>query len=325
MKNINFALLGAAGYVAPKHMDAIKANNANLSCALDPKDSVGILDSYFPEAHFFVEFERFERHISKLQKSSTPLDYLSICTPNYLHDSHIRFGLQNQMDVICEKPLVLNPWNIQDLIACEKNSAKKVYNILQLRLHPDIIALKNRVEKTLKENPNKRFVLDLTYITSRGKWYFVSWKGDESKSGGIATNIGIHFFDMLQFIFGMPKNPSNYGKVHLRKEDVASGILELEHADIRWFLSINANHLPQIAKENNKRMYRSINFEGEEIEFSSGFENLHKKSYEEILQNRGFGLTQAEAGVILTHQIRTSQLSQLNTEYHPYIKKLSLC
>lgn len=319
MSVLNFGLLGAAGYVAPKHMDAIKANGGDLVCALDPKDSVGILDSYFPEAHFFTEFERFERHISKMQTSSTPLHYLSICTPNHLHDSHIRLALHHNIHAICEKPLVLNPWNLEELISCEKNSDKRVFNILQLRLHPDILALKKRVDALRQKEPNKRFLVDLTYITSRGRWYFVSWKGDEAKSGGIATNIGIHFFDMLQFIFGMPKDLDSAVSVHLKKEDSASGILSLGCADVRWFLSINSSHLPPNCQ---KRMYRSITFEGEEIEFSSGFENLHQKSYQEILEGRGFGLSDAKEGVLLTHCIRNKELSPLQSDYHPYLKKL---
>src|ERR1043165_564924 len=232
----NFALIGASGYIAPRHLKAIKDTGNQLLAAYDPFDSVGIMDSYFPNADFFVEFERFDRHIDKLNRRSTKLDYVSVCSPNYLHDSHIRFGLRNGADVICEKPLVLNPWNAESLIDLEKETGKRINNILQLRLHPNIIALKKKVEESPKD---KIFEFDLTYITSRGNWYFTSWKGDTSKSGGIATNIGIHFFDMLSWIFGETKS----NVVHVHTHDRAAGYLEFTRAKVRWFLSINANTL----------------------------------------------------------------------------------
>ncbi|MCE3037023.1 Gfo/Idh/MocA family oxidoreductase [Helicobacter sp. faydin-H20] len=310
----NFALIGVAGYVAPKHLKAIYETKNNLLCALDPKDSVGILDSYFPQTHFFTEFERFDRHISKLQNKGIELDYITICSPNYLHDSHIRFALKNNANAICEKPLVLNPWNIDTLIDLEKKTGKKVYNILQLRLHPNIIALKEKIQNTIKKNPQKRFQVKLTYITSRGNWYFTSWKGDLAKSGGIATNIGVHFFDMLQNIFGEARGL----KVHINTKDTASGTLDLPFADVTWFLSIDAKNLPS----NAQRTYRSIELEGEEIEFSNGFENLHTKSYEEILKNQGFGLLDAYPCISLVHKIRNLEITPLIGEYHPLCKNI---
>ena len=315
----NFALIGAAGYVAPKHMQAIKETNNTLSCAFDIRDSVGIIDSYFPQADFFVEFERFDRHISKLQNSTQPIDYVSICSPNYLHDSHIRFALKNDAHAICEKPLVLNPWNAEALIQLEETTSKRIYNILQLRLHQDILNLKAYVQSELKKNPHHRFKLELTYITSRGKWYFISWKGDESKSGGVITNIGIHFFDMLQFVFG---DLTHQGVItHFDEKDFACGSLELQHADVKWFLSINADHLPQTAKAANKRTYRSIRLEEKEIEFSQGFENLHTKSYEEILKGNGFGLKEAIKSIQLISLIKNSPKRGLNGDYHPFALK----
>lgn len=310
----NFALIGVAGYVAPKHLKAIYETKNNLLCALDPKDSVGILDSYFPQTHFFTEFERFDRHISKLQNKGIELDYITICSPNYLHDSHIRFALKNNANAICEKPLVLNPWNIDTLIDLEKKTGKKVYNILQLRLHPSIITLKEKIQNTIKKNPQKRFQVKLTYITSRGNWYFASWKGDLAKSGGIATNIGVHFFDMLQNIFGEARGL----KVHINTKDTASGTLDLPFADVTWFLSIDAKNLPS----NAQRTYRSIELEGEEIEFSNGFENLHTKSYEEILKNQGFGLFDAYPCISLVHKIRNLEITPLIGEYHPLCKNI---
>lgn len=308
----NFALLGAAGYIAPRHLKAIKETNNNLVAALDKNDSVGILDSYFPKANFFVEFERFDRHVEKLKRQQNiQLDYVSICTPNYLHDSHIRMALRRGADAICEKPLVLNPWNVDALKAIEKEIGNKINTILQLRLHPSIIALKNKIDNAKK---NEKYDVDLTYITSRGRWYDVSWKGDESKSGGIATNIGIHFFDMLSWIFGSVQE----NKVYLRTKDKASGYLEFENARVRWFLSIDESTLPKEIQEIGQRTYRSITVNGEEIEFSGGFTDLHTLSYHEILKGNGFGLEQARQSIEIVHDIRNVAL--VNTgEKHRFV------
>ena len=308
----NFALIGAAGYIAPRHLKAIKETNNTLIAALDKFDSVGILDSYFPNADFFVEFERFDRHIEKLRRNGTHLDYVSICTPNYLHDAHIRMALRSGADAICEKPLVLNPWNVDALMDIEKESGQKINTILQLRLHPSIIALKNKVAT---ENKKEKYDIDLTYITSRGNWYDVSWKGDESKSGGIATNIGIHFYDMLSWIFGDVQE----NVVHLREKDKAAGYLEFENARVRWFLSIDENSLPKKIKEKGQRTYRSILIDNEEIEFSAGFTDLHTVSYQGVLNGNGFGLKDAKKSVEIVHQIRNNEISQ-KKEKHPFCR-----
>ena len=313
----NFAVIGVAGYIAPRHLMAIKDTNNNLLAALDRFDSVCILDSYFPQTHFFTEFERFDRHIDKLRRKGTKIDYVSICTPNYLHDSHIRFALRNQADAICEKPLVLNPWNVDALREIEKETGKKVYNILQLRLHPSIIALK---EKIAGGDKGKIYDVDLTYLTSRGNWYFNSWKGELGKSGGIATNIGVHFFDMLTWIFG----PVKENIVNVRNEDTAAGMLHLEKANVRWFLSINYDHIPDEIKKQNKRTYRTITVDGKEIEFSEGFGNLHTRSYEEILKGNGFGLEEASLSIQTVHDIRVAAPAGAKGEYHPFIKSIGL-
>lgn len=314
-----FGLIGVGGYIAPRHLKAIKETRNELLCAFDPKDSVGILDSYFPQADFFTEFERFDRHIDKLSRKNKTLNFLSIASPNYLHDSHIRFALRCGINAICEKPLVLNPWNIDGLLELEKESGKKVYNILQLRLHPSIIALKNQVKEQTTKNPNKIYDVTLTYIASRGKWYFVSWKGDESKSGGISTNIGVHFFDMLYYVFGEIKN----NIVHISKKDCAGGYLEFKHARVRWFLSVNANHLPEDIKA-FKRTYRSIIVDNEEIEFSEGFDNLHTLSYEDILNGGGFGLHEAKECIQIIHDIRNSQPIGAVGDCHLLSQKIGL-
>ncbi len=313
----NFALIGAAGYVAPKHLKAIKETDNKLLAALDRFDSVGVLDSYFPEASFFVEFERFDRHIEKLKRrKGITLDYVSICTPNYLHDAHIRMALRQGANAICEKPLVLNPWNIQPLIEIERECAKKVNTILQLRLHDSIIALKEKIDKGPKD---KIYNVDLTYLTSRGNWYNNSWKGEIAKSGGVATNIGIHFFDMLLWIFGGVTENT----VHQNDLFSASGCLELERARVRWFLSIDYTMIPETVKLRNQRTYRSIMVDGEEIEFSSGFTELHTKSYQEIIKGNGFGLTDAKPSIQLVHDIRNAELSPLKGEYHPMMNRIS--
>lgn len=292
----NFALIGVAGFVAVRHLKAIKDTGNNLLAALDKFDQVGVLDSYFPSADFFTEFERFDRHLDKIKRNGTQLDYISICTPNYLHDSHIRFTLKHGADAICEKPLVLNPWNVGALQEMEKETGHEVFPILQLRLHPSIIALKEKISR----EPAKRHKITLQYITSRGNWYHISWKGDEPKSGGIATNIGVHFFDMLIWIFGSVKCLT----VETSNNQKASGTLELEPADVSWMLSIDEKDLPAEVRKSGKRTYRSLTLEDEEIEFSDGFTGLHTKSYAEILSGNGFGLSEAKPSIQLVHDIR---------------------
>lgn len=311
----NFALIGAAGYIAPRHMKAIKETGNNLVAALDKNDSVGIIDSYFPDADFFVEYERFDRHIDLVKRNGIHLDYVAIASPNYLHDSHIRFALRHGANAICEKPLVLNPHNIDALQEVEKETGKKVYNILQLRLHPSIIELKQRVQRELNQNPNKVYDVDLTYLTSRGQWYFTSWKGDESKSGGIATNIGVHFYDMLSWIFGDVKQ----NEVHLKEANASAGYLEFEHAKVRWFLSIDYDFIPDDIKHTGKRTYRSITVDNKEIEFSGGFTDLHTKSFEDILNGGGFGLEDSRKSIEIVSDIRNSDV--VKTKYmHPFVK-----
>lgn len=309
----NFALIGAAGYVAPRHMKAIKDTGHHLLAALDKFDSVGIMDNYFPNADFFVEFERFDRHLDKLKRKGTKIDYVSVCSPNYLHDSHVRFGLRQQADVICEKPIVLNPWNIEALQQMETETGRNIYNILQLRLHPNVIALKQKVENDSKD---KVYDIDLTYLTARGHWYYTSWKGDTSKSGGIATNIGVHFFDMLMWIFGDVKS----NKVHVHTHDRAAGYIELEKARVRWFLSINYDCIPNHIKSTGARTYRSLQVGEEEFEFSGGFTDLHTKSYQEILKGNGFRIEAAKKAIQVVHDIRHAEKIGLKGDYHPLAK-----
>ena len=295
----NFALIGAAGYIAPRHMKAIKDTGNNLLAAMDPSDSVGIMDSYFPKSYFFTEFERFDRHIEKLKyDENIKLDYVSICSPNYLHDAHMRFALRSGADAICEKPLVLNPWNIDKLQKVEENTGKKIYNILQLRVHPSIIALR---EKILAENKDTKFEVELTYLTSRGNWYNTSWKGDESKSGGVATNIGVHFFDMLLWLFGTVQ----IIKVDKRELNTAAGYLEFDNARVKWFLSTDGNNLPKEVTEKGQTTFRSITINGEELEFSDGFTDLHTRVYQDILDGKGYGISDARAAIEIVHKIRT--------------------
>jgi len=309
----NFALIGAAGYIAPRHMRAIKDTNNNLLAAFDKGDSVGVIDSYFPGADFFVEFERFDRHIEKLKyESNTLLDYVSICSPNYLHDAHIRFALRSGADAICEKPLVLNPWNVDKLQRVEENTGKKIYNILQLRVHPSIIALKEKVKNAKKDS---KFEVDLTYLTSRGNWYHTSWKGDFNKSGGIATNIGVHFYDMLSWIFGDVQE----NIVHIHEKDRAAGYLEFENARVRWFLSINSKYLPKEIREKGQTTFRSISIDGEELEFSGGFTDLHTMVYKDILAGNGYGLNAARTAIQIVHDIRNSKPLGLKGEYHSFL------
>lgn len=312
----NFALIGVAGFVAVRHLKAIKETGNVLVAALDKFDQVGILDSYFPNADFFTEFERFDRHLDKLKRMGTKVDYVSICTPNYLHDAHIRFALRHGATAICEKPLVLNPWNLEGLREIERETGQRVYTILQLRLHPSIIALKEKIERG---DPAKIYDIDLTYITSRGNWYAISWKGDLSKSGGVATNIGIHFFDMLIWIFGGVK----YSEVNSQNTHYSSGFIELEKARVRWFLSIDYSHIPASVKAQGKRTFRSLKMEGEEIEFSEGFTDLHTKSYENILQGEGFGLEEAKASIETVYAIRNSRPLGITERSHHLLKELS--
>ncbi|KAA0911333.1 Gfo/Idh/MocA family protein [Pusillimonas sp. ANT_WB101] len=312
----NFALIGAGGYIAPRHMQAIKATGNNLVAALDPNDSVGIIDSHFPDAEFFTEFERFDRHVDKMRRENhgNRIAYISICSPNYLHDSHMRFALRSGADAICEKPLVLNPWNIDGLQEIEKDTGHKINTILQLRVHPSIVALRDKVRAAAKDTKHE---VDLTYITSRGHWYLQSWKGDLKKSGGIATNIGVHFFDMLHFIFGELQQ----NVVHHSSDTKAAGYLEYENARVRWFLSVDIEDVPQAARDNGQRTYRSITVDGEEIEFSGGFTDLHNRSYEEILAGRGFGLEENRTAITTVAAIRNATIAPLQGDYHPFLKK----
>jgi len=306
----DFALIGAAGYIAPRHMRAIMDTGNNLVAALDKNDSVGIIDDFFPQAAFFTEYERFDRHIEKLRRNGKRVDYLSVCSPNYLHDAHIRSGLRYGADVICEKPIVLNPWNIDALQTIEHETGNKIYTILQLRLHQTIIDLKRKVD----EGPqNKVYDFDLTYLTSRGTWYYASWKGNVNKSGGIATNIGIHFFDMLGWIFG--KVIQN--KVHLREHDRAAGYLEFEKARVRWFLSVNNEALPTEVKLKGLKTYRSMTIDNEEIEFSDGFNDLHTLSYQKVIDGKGFNIENSRQAIEIVHKIRHTELSIRKNEYHP--------
>ena len=310
-----FALVGAAGYIAPRHMQAIRDTGNTLIAAFDPNDSVGILDSYYPDAHFFTEFEQFDKFVDAQQrtKSGSAIDYVSICSPNYLHDSHMRFALRAGADAICEKPLVLNPHDIDDLLKIEKDTGHKINTILQLRVHPAIIALRERVRSGPKD---RKYEVDLTYITSRGRWYLQSWKGEHKKSGGIATNIGVHFFDMLHFLFGELQTNT----VHLNDDTKAGGYLEYEHARVKWFLSLDVMDVPEAQRAAGQRTYRSITVDGEEIEFSGGFTDLHTRSYQEILAGRGFPLEENRSAVTAVAAIRDAKVASLQGDYHPFIK-----
>ncbi|MBK9271305.1 MAG: Gfo/Idh/MocA family oxidoreductase [Saprospiraceae bacterium] len=308
--NKKFALVGAAGYIAPRHMKAILENNGDLVAAYDKNDSIGIIDSYFPEASFFTEFERFDRHLEKIKRNQNGIDFLSVCSPNYLHDAHIRFGLRLGADVICEKPLVLNPWNIDALQEISNETGHKVNTILQLRLHPKVIELRNQI---LSDASTKKYEVDLAYITSRGKWYHSSWKGDVSKSGGIATNIGVHFYDLLAWLFGSLQNQI----VHLQAPDRVAGYLEYERAKVRYFLSIDYHTLPEVVKSAGKRTFRALLINGKEFEFSEGFGDLHTISYQHILEGQGFGLEESRPSIETVYAIRNSTPIGLTGEYHP--------
>jgi UDP-N-acetyl-2-amino-2-deoxyglucuronate dehydrogenase len=312
----NFALIGAAGYIAPRHMQAIKATGNQLLAAFDPNDSVGVIDSHFPNADFFTEFERFDRHVDLRRRAGNggQIDYVSICSPNYLHDSHMRFALRSGAHAICEKPLVLNPWNIDGLLEIERDTGRRVSTILQLRLHPAIIALRERVRRGPRDHKHE---VDLAYVTSRGHWYLQSWKGDPKKSGGIATNIGVHFFDMLHYIFGALQT----NVVHLSTDTKAAGYLEYENARVRWFLSVDVEDVPAAQRENGQRTYRSITVDGEEIEFSGGFTDLHNRSYEEILAGRGFGLEENRAAIDTVAAIRNGKPAPRAGDAHPFLQR----
>lgn len=310
----DFALLGAAGYIAPRHMQAIRETGNNLVAALDTNDSVGVLDSYFPEAHFFTEFERFDRHIDKLRrrKNGQGVDYISICSPNYLHDAHVRFALRSGAQAICEKPLVINPWNLDGLAEIEQDTGKRVHCILQLRLHPSLLALKQSIQASNKTD----HVVELTYITPRGRWYQASWKGDVEKSGGVATNIGVHFFDMLIWLFG----PVEKSSVVLRETDKISGTMQCGRARINWYLSLDAGDLERIGKE--RKPYRSIKVDGEEIEFSNVFRDLHTESYSHILNHGGYGIEDVRPSIELLHSVRHSPITPHEPAIsHPMISK----
>jgi UDP-N-acetyl-2-amino-2-deoxyglucuronate dehydrogenase len=309
----NFGIIGVAGYIAVRHLHAIKETGNNLLASLDKFDSVGRIDSYFPESDFFVEFERFDRHFDKLKRTGTKIDYVSICSPNYLHDSHIRFALRHQAEAICEKPIVLNPWNVDALQEIENETGHKIYTVLQLRLHPKLLELREKIRNGPK---GKIYDIDMTYVTSRGNWYSISWKGDIQKSGGVATNIGIHFFDLLSWIFGDTRT----NIVHLSERHKAAGYLELENARVRWFLSLDYNDIPAGIKAAGKRTFRSITVNGEEIEFSEGFADLHTMTYKEILAGRGFGLKEARQSVETAYTIRNSKPIGLKGDYHPFLK-----
>jgi UDP-N-acetyl-2-amino-2-deoxyglucuronate dehydrogenase len=313
----NFAITGVAGYVAPRHLRAIKETGNKLLAAVDPNDSVGILDGYFQDVRFFTEFERFDRHIDKLRRQGedSRIHYVTICSPNYLHDAHARFALRIGADAICEKPVVLNPWNIDALQELETESGRHIYTILQLRVHPSLVALRDKLKK---ERNMTRKDICLTYITTRGLWYLVSWKGQVERSGGLATNIGIHFFDLLVWLFGKVEK----SEVHLATPTRTGGLLELANARVKWFLSIDSSDLPEQTKKNNKSTYRSITIDGEEMEFSEGFTDLHTIVYRETLAGRGFGLEEARPSVILAHDIRVARPTGITLDSHPMLIKI---
>ena len=306
-------MIGVGGYIAPRHLKAIKETGNELIAAYDKNDSVGIMDSYFPRASFFTEYELFDRHNNFIKSTGRNIDYLRVCSPNYLHDAHTRYGLRLGADVICEKPVVLSPWNIDSLIDIERETGHKAYTIFQLRLHPSVRELKARVENGPKD---KIYDVDLTYITPRGYWYYASWKGNVQKSGGVATNIGVHFYDMLSWVFG----PVQRSVVHVATHDRVAGYLELRQARVRYFLSINGDHLPDEARAQGKTSYRAILVDGSEFEFSNGFTDLHTRSYEEVLAGRGFRIEEAKECIQTVYDIRHAQPVGLIGDYHPMAK-----
>ena len=311
---LNFGLIGISGYVAPRHLQAIKSVGGNLLSALDPNDSVGILDSFFPETSFFTEFERFDRYVDNLYRNNNKIDYFAICSPNHLHDSHIRFALKSNSNVICEKPLVISPWNIDAIQRIEKDYRKKVYSIHQLRLHPSIQKLKKKMPVS-----NKLYDIEITYIAARGKWYFQSWKGDESKSGGILYNIGIHFFDIIEYLFG----PTISCKVHYASRDAYSGTILTKKSRVRYFLSINQGHINFIKGKRNQRVFKSMIINKKEINLSEDFEKLHTLSYRKILLNQGFEIQSIRSVIELLYRIKHLKISPLKDDYHPLVKKVT--
>jgi UDP-N-acetyl-2-amino-2-deoxyglucuronate dehydrogenase len=313
----NFALIGAAGYIAPRHLKAIADTGNRLVAAIDPNDSVGVLDRYYPNARFFTEIERFDRFVEKLRREKSPdrIDYVSICSPNYLHDAHARLGLRVHADVICEKPLTVSPWNIDALAELEKEYGKRVYTVLQLRLLPSLVELKRKLEE--QGSHRKRAQVSLSYITRRGPWYQVSWKGDPEKSGGVAMNIGIHFFDLLLWLFGDCKRV----ELHLHEREKMAGLLELEWADVTWFLSIDAADLPEGQASKGEPAYRSLTMDGQELEFSSGFTDLHTVVYRDVLAGRGYGLSDARPAVELVHMLRGTNVLDRPSLAHPALAK----
>lgn len=308
-----FALIGSAGYIADRHMKAIKETGNELICATDRFDVMGRIDSYFPDAEFFLEIENMDKYMDDIRRQGKPIDYVTICTPNYMHPSHIRFALRNGADAICEKPLVIFPDDMHIIKDIEAETGKRVFTILQLRYHPAILALKNEIEN----GGDKIYDIDLSYITTRGKWYQKSWKGDVMKSGGVATNIGIHFFDMITWIFGRVKENT----VHIYNADKAAGYLLLEKARVRWFLSLDYHDLPMQATSKGLRTYRSITVNGKEIEFSGGFTDLHTVTYQNILIGKGYGIDDTRESIELTDYVRNAKPVGLTGEYHPLLKQ----
>lgn len=316
----NFAIIGVGGYIAPRHLKAIKETGNRLVAAFDVNDSVGILDRFFPDVPFFTEFERFDRHVEKLRRQDVDnkIDYVSVCSPNYLHDAHIRFALRIGANAICEKPLVLNPWNIDALQEMENETGRSVNTILQLRVHPALVALRESLQSSQKEPLSAKHEVVLTYNTSRGPWYLNSWKGNQEKSGGVATNIGIHFFDLLIWLFG----PVQHNDVHYASALKTGGSIELEHAHVKWFLSIDRNDLPESATECGLSTFRSITVDGKEIEFSEGFTDLHNVVYQRTLEGNGFGLEDARPAIALAHDIRHARLSGISSASHPFLQHI---
>ena len=314
IKKHQFALIGAAGFVAPRHMKAMHALGQNMIAACDQHDNVGILDRYFPDCRFFTEIERFERYIEKKKYTQERIEYVSVCTPNYLHDSHCRLALRAGANAICEKPLVISPWNLDQLALVEKETGHKIYNILQLRLHESVKALKAKVATM---DPSERITFDLSYITRRGAWYHQSWKGDPSKSGTLAMNIGVHFFDMLLWLFGDIQS----SKVYLRDEQRIGGHLTLKNADVRWFLSIAQDDLPAESVAKGNHAFRSLKMNGETFDFSNGFDDLHQAVYEDILTGGGFGLDDARAAIELVYNLRNLPISSVDEHTHPIVLK----
>lgn len=314
----NFGLVGAAGFVAPRHMKAIKDTGNRLIAATDPHDNVGVLDGYFPEVRFFTEIERFDRHLEKLRRKGDDqrMHYLSVCSPNYLHDSHVRLALRLGADAICEKPLVINPWNLDELAELEHETGRRIYTVLQLRHHPALQAVRARL---LASPPKKPLEVVLTYMSRRGAWYHVSWKGSAEKSGGLAMNLGVHFFDLLTWLFG----PMSSSAVHLAQPSRMAGALTLERANVRWFLSVDGDDLPKVARDAGKSAWRSLTIDGDEVEFSDGFGDLHTRVYERVLAGEGLGLTEARPSIELLQKIRAASVETAPAgQVHPFLERV---